>query len=75
MQAATIDGVQLFVKALYTEMRQETYDALPDRQAVQGLPVDGVTYRDSAHPGLTFLCYAGDNWARYGYHTFQPVLR
>lgn len=74
-ETAIIDGVQqMGIKALWFSMPQSEYDALPDRQGMDGLPVDGVTYRDSAHCGLIYRCRAGSNWAAYSYTVFAPKL-
>lgn len=71
MSTTTIDAVQLFVKALHVTMPQADYDALPDRKAIQGLPVSGLRYRDDSFPGTVFLCSAGANWSRYNYEAFS----
>lgn len=73
-QMSEIEGVQLFVKAMTLTMLRAEYDALPDRQELTALPVDGVRYRDSAHPGLVFRCHCGPNWARYGFDAFSATL-
>lgn len=69
-----VEGVQLFVRALHTTMLRSRYDELPDRAALTGLPVHGVTYKDRSHPGLTFGCVASTDWARYTWVTLRPQL-
>ena len=70
----TVQAIQLFVKLLYTTMPRAEYDALPDRSALTGLPIDGVTYRDPGHPCVIFCCRAGINWRAYSYTALQPQL-
>lgn len=69
-----VGAVHLFVKPLAINMPRAEYEALPDRQDVDTLPVDGITYRDRAHPGLIFRCRSGADWSAYRYDAFAPRL-
>lgn len=73
-ERAVVGEVQLMVKAMYLRMSAEEYERLPDRQDVLTLPLDGLTYKDRAHPGLIFRCRSGPDWARYAFDTFAPEL-
>lgn len=74
VDVSEVAAVQLMVKAFNVCMSEAEFDALPDRQSLMGLPVDGLSYRDSAHPKTVFKCRAGTNWARYTYEAFPVTL-
>ncbi len=65
-----IEAVTLFTYAITPrQMRRVEYESLPSRQSedLRGLPVDGMNYRDPAHPSVLFTCRAGMDWSRYYY--------
>lgn len=71
---ATVEDITLFTSAMWLSMPRAEYDQLPDRQNISTLPVDGVMYRDRAHPGIVFRCGTDANWSRYRYTALKPEL-